>query len=229
MRTLIRLGLVAGVLVATTAVRAYPNFNATQGILAVPTAEIAPMGTLGGAADVLFQDDTTLNARVVLGLTPTVEAGAGLIIGEDTAFGLTGKLVLPITPGGFTWGLGASLIAADNDDGFQLFFTGTRPFGSVGIAGAQLLGTLGVSFTDIEDVSAIRPFLGAQLRLGAGTELASEFIFEAGDFDESIFSILLRQRFSERVSGQLGLTNALGFTGREDSDFFLGLGYAFGG
>lgn len=229
MRTLILLGLVTGVLTAMTAGQAYPNLTATQGILAVPTADITPVGALDGAVDVLFQDNTTVNARAVLGLAPVFEAGAAVTAGHDTSFGVTGKFLTPIAIGGFAWALGASFVTGSGDagDGTQIFATGTRPFGG-GTAGTQLLGTIGVNFTDIASLDGIRPFVGAQWRLGHGTELASEFMLKTGDFDRSVFSLLARQRFSDQIVGQLGITNAVGFTTTNSHDLFLGLNYAFG-
>ena len=80
----------AGVALATAA-SAYPNFNATTGIIAVPTAFTVGSGAFIGAADVLFADDLTLNARAIYGVTDRLELGASLTAGTDTAFGVTGS------------------------------------------------------------------------------------------------------------------------------------------
>lgn len=214
--------VVATLIMAVLAARAYPNLNATSGIMAVPTAIVVPAGDAMWAADVLFQEDTTVNGRVVFGLAERLEVGAGFIAGEDTAFGLNAKYRLPAMIAGFAWAAGITGIFGDDiDEGMQIYATGTRPF-EFG-DGMTLLGTLGVNFTDVDTASAVRPFIGGQLQLGGGTEINGEFVFETGDFDESITSLFVRHRFSDRIVGQVGFTNAFGFTGVSDHDIFIGL------
>jgi hypothetical protein len=218
--------LLLAALTMTTAAWAYPNLNATSGILAVPTAVVVPAGDTQWAGDVLFQDDTTINGRVTYGLTDRLEVGAGVIIDGDTVVGLNAKYRLPGDIGGFTWAAGATLITgSDVDDGFQIYAAGTRPIPWGSASGMALLGTIGVNFTDIDTASAVRPFIGAQLQLGTGTEIGAEFVFETGDFNESISSLLLRHRFNDFISGQVGFTNAFGFTGTQDHDIFLGVAF----
>lgn len=211
---------------------AYPNLNATTGILAVPTASMVGDGAFVGAADILFQNDTLINARAVYGVSDQFELGAGIIAGNDTAIGVTGKIGLAgLDIGGFSWAGGASLISGSDSltgDGWQIFFTGTKPFGSGGVEGATLLGTVGIGFTDIDQASALRPFVGAQLRLSPRTEIDGEFVFETGDFDESILSLFIRHQMTDDFSVQAGITNATGFTGSEDHDLFVGGSWAFG-
>jgi hypothetical protein len=211
-------------------VQAYPNLSATTGILAVPTAATVSAEEFVGAADILFFDDTTINARIVYGLTNQFEVGAALIAGTDTAFGVNGKYRTGLMLAGFDWAVGASLITgSDVGDGMQVYFVGTRPIGLAQAGVANLIGTIGVNFTDLDsDISGIRPFIGAQLRVATATEVAGEFVLEAGDFDDSIFSLLVRQQLNPRLTGQLGLTNAFGLTGTDNTDFFLGAAYAFG-
>ena len=214
---------------ASLRIWAYPNLNATTGILAVPTAEVVRARTISWAGDVLFFDDTTLNARAIYGLTDRLEVGAGVIVGNDTALGVSAKYYTGVDVGGFTWALGATLITGNEvGDGTQLYLAGSRPFGVQQENGTGLVGTVGVNFTDLENRSALRPFVGAQLRLDTATEVAGEFVLESGDFGDSIFSLLVRQQLSDRLTGQLGLTNAYGFTGAENGIFFIGAAYALG-
>ena len=209
---------------------AYPNFNATTGILAVPTAETVNAGDLSWAGDILFFDDTTFNGRVIYGLTDQLEVGAGVIVGSDTAIGVSAKYYTGLTIGGFACALGLTMITGDQvGDGTQIYVAGTRPFGVQEENGTGLIGTVGVNFTGVEGSSAFRPFAGAQLRLDTATEVAAEFVLESGDWGDSIFSLLVRQRCSDRLTVQIGLTNAFGFTGTDNLDFFFGAAYTLGG
>lgn len=220
-------GVALSLAFASLGVFAYPNLNATTGILAVPTAETVSARTAIWAGDALFMHDTTLNARFIYGLTENLEVGAGVIAGADTAIGLTAKYHAPTKTAGYDWALGASVITGNQvGDGTQIFLSGTRPFGVKEENGTGLKGTIGLTFTDIDSASAFRPFVGAQLRLDTKTEVAGEFVLESGDFGNSIFSLLLRQQLNNRLTGQLGFTNAYGFTGAEDSSFFIGAAYA---
>jgi len=184
---------------------------------------VVPVGDSQWGADLLFQNDTTINGRITFGLAERLEVGAGVAIDGDTVLGLNGKYRLPGVIGGFNWAVGVTLITgSDVDDGFQIYAAGTRAIPWSGSGDNSLLGTIGVSFTDIDTSSAVRPFVGGQLQLGTGTEIAAEFVFETGDFDESITSLFLRHRFSDRLAGQIGFTNAFGFTGSQDHDIFIG-------
>jgi hypothetical protein len=119
-----------------------------------------------------------------------------------------------------------TLITGDQvGNGTQIYVTGTRPFGVHEENGTGLFGTVGVNFTDVDNRSVFRPFVGAQLRLDTSTEVAGEFVLESGDWGDSIFSLLVRQRLSDRLTGQLGLTNAFGFTGSDNLAFFVGAAY----
>ncbi len=207
------------------AAEAYPTLSATSGILAVPTAVVVPAGDSQWAGDALFQSDTTLNGRFVYGLTGNIEVGVGAVIDGDTLLGVNGKLRMGTMLGGFNWALGAAVSTGGDANGWQIYATGTRPIPWGSASGATLLGTIGLSLTDIDTASAVRPFVGAQLQLGGGTEIGGEFVFETGDFTESITSLLVRHRFSDYISGQVGFTNAFGFTGNQDHDLFIGLAF----
>jgi hypothetical protein len=221
MRLSTLLVLVAVLGLATALVQAYPNLNATSGILAVPTAVVVPAGDSQWAADVLFLDDTSLNGRVVYGLSDRLEIGAGIVTGEDTVFGANIKLRMPTTLGAFNWALGATFSDADaGGSGFQLYGTGTRTFG---LGGNDLITTLGLSYTDVDSATALRPFIGGQLQIMTGTELDAEFVLDSGDFDESVESFLLRHRFNDFIAGEAGFTNAFGFAGTSSHDLFLGV------
>lgn len=219
-------GMLVVILAIATAAWAYPNLNATSGILAVPTAVVVPAGDNQWAGDVLFQNNTTFNIRGTYGLTDNLEVGAGVAVDGDTVLGLNAKYRLPTMIGGFNWAAGATYITANKgDSGFQVYAAGTRAIPWGGMSGVALLGTLGVNFTDIDTASAVRPFVGAQLQLAGGTEIDGEFVFETGDFDESISSLLVRHRFNDLISGQVGFTNAFGFTGVQDHDIFVGVAF----
>jgi len=217
--------VVALVLLAVSSIAfAYPNLGATTGIVAVPTAEITDTGAFLGAADIQFLDVTSINVRAIYGLAANWEVGAGLIFNEDdTQLGLNAKFRLPIEMAGMGWAIGASYTMASDNNGTQIYFAGSRPIEMAGVTGASLLGTIGLSFTDIEELSALRPFIGAQLRFPSETEIAAEFVLEGGDFGDVISSFVIRQTFGGGWKGELGITNAIGFAGASDHDLFVGI------
>jgi hypothetical protein len=226
MGSILRFLSAAALLGLTTIALAYPNFNATTGIIGVPNGIIQENGTFIGAADIVFIEDTLINARVVYGLTDNLEVGAVLNLGDDFAFGLSGKYRLPVTPTAGAWAIGLSF--ADTDEGgsgFQAFIVASRSL-TGDMTNLDLLGTLGATFTDFEGTSGFRPFVGAQLMLPNDFEIGGEFELEMGDFTESIISIVVRRQFSPTIGAEIGFTNASAFFGTSDHDLFLGINIA---
>lgn len=218
--------LAAAVLALATAGLAYPNFNGATGIISVPNAMIQTNGAFFGAADVIFFDDAEINARAVLGLTSNLEVGAVLSLGDNTGFGVSGKYRLPMTAGTAAWALGLQFADSnDSGSGFQVYVVASRALTGTG-TGMDLLGTLGATFTDFEDTSGFRPFIGAQLMLPQAFEIDGEFELETGDFTDSVFSLGVRKQFSPRFGGEIGLTNARGFLAEGDTSVFIGINIA---
>ena len=228
MRTLYSLLMAVAFVSMGMLAQAYPNLNASSGLLAVPTAEIVAPGNVVAAVDIVAHDDTSINGRVIVGVTPFLEIGAGVIAGEDTGVGLSAKLALPSTVLGFKPALGVSFINGDVGDGTQVFLVGTRSFSSQDMDTGRLTGTIGINFTDIKSASAVRPFVGAQLRVGSRTEIDGEFVLKTGDFSRSIHSLFIRHAIDDTWKLQTGFTNAVGFTGSSDTNFFVGTAYTWG-
>lgn len=222
-------GLLLGLLALGSLAQAYPNVLATSGIVGVPTTQTVPRGVLVGAADVFFFDDASTAFRAVYGLGENFEVGAVLTAGEDETLGATIKYAFPAGVSGVRWALGASLLTADErDDGTQFFFLGSIPLTITPNQTFSFSGTAGVNLTDVGDDSALRPFVGAQMFLGA-TEIAAEFEFEADDLgSDAVFSILARRNLGAGFSGQIGFSNAFGFGASGDNAIFLGASYNFG-
>ena len=216
---------ISGLLLAgAIAAIAYPNFNATTGLVGVPNANIVAPGAIDGAADLVFFDDTFVNVRGVIGLSPRLEGGIGGVIGHDSGVLLNLKYQFASRPAGFTTAFGTSFVSAsDSGSGWQAYLVGTQQLAPGGI-----YGTLGVSFTNLDHASAIRPFVGAQWVLGGGTEVGGEFELESGSLGRSVSSLYLRHLFTPRLSGQIGFTNANGFVGNRNHDLFVGASLAFG-
>ena len=224
-----RLLVVALALALATAGFAYPNFNATTGIVGVPNALTVAGGAFIGAADISFQDDTQVILRAIYGLGPNFEVGGLIGLGDNNSFGVTGKYRFQFLGPSLDTAVGLSFADADEaGSGFQLFLVGSRMILGEPDEDMSILGSLGVTFTDFEELSGILPFVGAQLMLPGNLEVCGEFVLEAGDFTESIFSLLLRKQFTETWAAQVGFTNATGFLGTGDSDLFIGASYAFG-
>ncbi len=209
--------------------QAFPNLNATTGLLAVPTAGVVPEGNFVGAADVVLGHNTTFNGRMIYGLTDRLEIGGGVIADDNTAVTLDAKLALPGTLAGFAPAIGIGYINGQAmDSGTQLYFVGTRAFTAKQQGAGSLLGTVGLNFTDLDSASAFRPFVGGQLGLGARTELDGEYVFATGDFRHAIHSLFIRHSVSNRMSVQAGVTNAYGFTGSAHNNVFIGAAFSWG-
>lgn len=214
-------------LLLALAAGAYPNFTGLSGVVGTPNALTAPRGSFTGAASLLFADDSTLLVRGLYGAMDRLEVGGVLVDGEDEALGIGAKYRLPLATTAGSLSVGLSLVDSDaGGTGTQAFIVGSRSLGGVS-QGSTLLGSLGLTFTDLEDQTGLRPFVSAQLILPANTEVAGEFELEAGDFSESIFSLVARHRFTRALRAELGLSNAIGFVGTDDQDLFLGLAYDF--
>ena len=229
MRTLYLLLVAVAFVMLGIQAQAYPNLNASTGLLAIPTAGLVAPGNVVVAVDVLSHNDTTVNGRIIIGVAPFLEIGAGFIGGEDSATGISAKLALPNKIAGFHSAVGLTIINGDAiGDGTQVYLVGTRVLTARDIDTGRLTGTIGINFTDIHTASAVRPFVGAQLRLGTRTEVDGEFILKTGDFSHSIHSLFVRHTINNTWSLQTGFTNAVGFTGSADNNYFVGASYAWG-
>lgn len=229
MRTFYLLLVAAAFVMLGTQAHAYPNLNASTGLLAVPTADLVAPGNVVAAVDVLSHNDTTFNGRVIIGVAPFLEIGAGVIGGEDTASGISAKFALPNNIAGFTPAVGLTIINGNAiADGTQVYLVGSRVFTADDIDTGRFVGTVGVNFTDIDTASAFRPFVGGQFSVNDRTEIDGEFVLESGAFSRSIYSVFIRHALNDVWSVQTGITNAVGFTGSADSDYFLGTSYSWG-
>lgn len=222
--------LAAAFLAGAVMVVAVPNFSATTGVIGVPNAHVVPSGQLVGAVDAVFFNDTILNGRLVYSLTPRFEGGIGVVVGDEDGVIVNGKYQFTAPVAGFTTALSATYSTANNaGNGWQVYLVGTRPMLRTAAAGGnQLYGTPRVSFTDLEDASAVRPFAAAQWLLNGRTEIGAQFMLESGDFAKSISLLYLRQTFSPALTGQIGITSANGFIGDSDHDLFAGFACIFG-
>ena len=229
MRKLMLAGTMMVLVALATITHAYPNLSATTGVVGTPTADTVGLNNVDWAADILFFDSTTGNGRVVYGLTDRLEVGGALILGEDTGFTIGAKYKLYTIPRSFSWAVGGAINGADHrQSGSQWYVVATKPISSRRVSGSSMQGSLGLNYTDTQAGNGIRPFLNVQLFFGTDTEISGEYQFKNGDaFGEAITSAVFRQRLSGRLTGEIGLTNADGFTGRDDTDVFAGVAYTF--
>ena len=207
---------------------AYPNLNGLTGIVAVPNAYLQDERTLSAAADVLFLDTTTLNVRALYGLSNRFEVGALAVFAEDTGVGASLKYQFGQIPGDIMWAAGISVNGVTHgNSGTQIFVVGTKAFPVKQVTGCQVLGSVGINFTNVEDTDT-QLFVGAQVGIASGTELGGEYEFSASSpFDHPIVSLVVRHQFGERFVGEAGFTNANGFFGEENYAPFLGIGSTF--
>ncbi len=228
MKRLWSLGMMAAVLAAMSAAPAYVNLNGATGIISLPNANTVGANNFSAAADVLFFDSTRVVGRAAYGITNHLEVGGAISAGSDSYYGLAAKYQVPLTPLGFNWAVGGSAFHATNgNNSEQLYVAGTRPFPFSGTTGVTFYGTLGANLTWLDSDAGLRPFLGGQLLLGPRTQIDGEVQFDTGSFDErTTLSLGARQVFSPVFSGQIGLTNSVGFLGSGEHSAFVGLSFS---
>jgi len=221
-------GITITLLALAAAGYAYPNLSATTGVVGTPTADVVGQKVTDWAADLLFFDTTTGNGRVIYGVTDRLEVGGALILGNDTGFDVGAKYKLYTIPRSFSWAVGGILEGANHErSGSQWYVVATKPISSRKVQGSEMQASLGLNYTDIDSGNGLRPFLNVQLFFGADTEISGEYQFKNGDkFGDAITSAVFRQRFSGRWTAEIGLTNATGFMGSDDTDVFAGISYA---
>jgi len=98
--------------------------------------------------------------------------------------------------------------------------------------GTRMLGSLGLMYLKVDpdgasSMSLARPFVGIEFAGVGGTTLGIEYRWKDTDIDmKSVFSAVLRHRFSPAVEAEIGTTNAgPSGIGLDDQDFFLRVGY----
>jgi len=230
MKGLLTLGVFAAMLAAAGTVLAYPTFNGATGLVALPNAATVTAGSVVGAGDLVFTNDTMFVGRLQYGLDSNLEIGAMVSTGTVEGVGVNAKYRFSATPGNFNWAVGGAYVPVnDNDNGLELYLVGTRAFGG-STRGGSVLGTIGLHYINFNDDSALVPFLGAQLPLNAASEIAAEIQFnDGGLLHRTLGSVAFRHQFTPALSGQIGITNAVGLTAAHDSNVFAGLKYNFAG
>ena len=225
MKYLYTLGIIAAVLTFGSVAMAYPTLNAETGIVALPNALTADNGSIVGAADLLFADENTLKARMLLGLTDRSEVGVSLSTGAVDGISISGKYRFTDGPASFNLAGGGSITLANHDSTvLDLYLVATQSFSVNPQSGKAMLGTFGVHFVNVRGDNTLRPFIGAQFPLGTQTELAAELQFNSGD---PIASAVIRHQLSTSITGQIGITNATGFGDTRSGRVFIGAQYAF--
>jgi len=216
MKCLFTLGIIATMLTFGGVAMAYPTFNGETGMVAMPNALTADNGSFIGAADLLFSNNqNSLKARALYGLSDRSEVGASLASGIVDGVGITAKYRLTDDPGRFTLAGGGSLTLADQDKtALDLYLVGTQAFTVRTDSDNPLLCTFGIHFVDLDNDNTLRPFFGAQLPLSDATRLIAEYQPKGGNiFKDPLTSVVLRHQFTSTWTCQAGLTNATGYGG----------------
>lgn len=252
--------LVAAVVLALGAVAAgaYPTLGGATGLVALPTAEVAPAGTVDLAVDYqktvarvsdIYEADVTFwPARIAAGIGQNLELWAGYSKIEVDESGFDDqklwnggvKLALPgESADKVALAIGGSLgkLETDEDDIdlTSAFLVATQRFameGSKGYTKASL-GLMWIQAGDPIDESLLKPFAGVEFVGESGASLGLEYRVKDDDLDaKAVFSAVVRYPLAGAGSPlwmEAGMTNAaLGGLGGDDSDIFVGLGYRFG-
>lgn len=257
MKKMLSLGIaVALMAMACAAYAAYPTLLGPTGNGVLPTAAVQPAGQLSAALDLYNTDDddlgvgNTLPLRVVYGVTPNLEIGAGYTKvstdGDDiTMWNVNAKYATPVNLLGFAWSAGLVYGSADIAGGditaTQLYWVGDRTIALAENTPA-LNVTAGVNWTQIDPdggdtLDAFRFFGGVSAAITPKLTGSLEMQSAAGDFDEKpMGAITLRYAFTPALTAQVGYTNSfLGVIGNTDIDGeatynpFVGINYTFGG
>lgn len=227
-----------------------PSLLGPSGTGALPTAEIANTGTITVAGDYLDIDDTTL-WRAVYGFGDSFEISGAYVDMDASIFSLSAKYKLMATENSQT-AVGVLYGNADGDDepivttdsalraddmGFegdtdvwQIYAAHTVSLMPETETSIGLIGTVGANWTDISDVDdALRFFASVEAKKGPAS-LAAEYQTKKSAIEsDPIFSFVARYKFANGFAAQAGWTNSFGIVGWDESRFFGGVSYTFGG
>lgn len=229
MKNVYTLGILAAALTFGSMAMAYPTFNAETGIVALPNALTAERSSVVGAADVLFDNEDTVKARILYGYTDRLEMGASLSVGIVDGVNVSTKYRITDGQGKFNMAAGGALTLANHDQtALDLYLVGTQAFSLGNASSNPLLGSFGLHFVNLNDDNTLRPFIGVQIPLGNYTQLAAEYQFKDGSiFIKPLTSVVLRQQLTPAWTGQVGVSNATGFGATGDTRLFVGAQYTF--
>jgi len=248
----IGLVLLAAALLAVCAVgaSAYPTNDGTTGIVTLPTAEIAPQGTLDLAfADMPNgpSDDRYLFNRLNVGIAKNVELSVGYTKGDDKdsyyyddfvtggvkyRFLTQAKNKVDLAIGGSlgkeTWYYGKMTVN-------KAFLAASKDFSLDPSMSLTCRGTVGVMYNQFKEGDwsdqFTKPYVGIELMGKQGISLSAEYRWRDSDWDDddALFSSVLRYRFPKLPLWiEAGTTNGEWIGNSWDNQRgFYGVGYTF--
>jgi hypothetical protein len=134
---------------------------------------------------------------------------------------------------------GGSMYGTGDFDVFKAYIVATKDFTPMtgqawewSEGGVRMLGSVGLMYTKLspdqgDSMSMSRPFVGLEFLSAKATALGLEYRWKDDDIDmKSVFSAVLRYRFSPVIEAEIGTTNAgPAGIGLDDQDFFVRVGY----
>lgn len=233
MKKLFCLGLAMAL---SSAAFAYASLTGPTGLVNVPTAAVEPAGQISVAIDgVDTKDNVTVPVRVLYGAMENLEVGASASFQDkDEVFGLNAKYQTPLAIAGFNWAGGAqyaryNLNAKDDDELWQLYWTGTREFTEATDTMPSFTGTVGVNWTKFENFDGkFRAFAGLKAGFANNFSLTAEVQSDSDIDEDTLWSVVGRYSITPVLGAQVGYTNGFETMATDDSEVFAGISYVFG-
>jgi hypothetical protein len=247
--------VVAALLAGLTAVMAepvsyptYPSWGGPTGVVTLPTAKVAPQGSIKLAADNRVEaEDSTLASRLCVGIAKHIELSAGYQTFDnpwddrDWTVGLKLGLLsqeksgVDVAIGGGYNHVWWDSDWTDEENITNAYLAVSKEF-KMPECSTQLRATIGgIYYKDEEegweDYDFTRPFIALELMGAEGWNLGAEYRWADDWWDyENVVSAVLRYQPPTRPFWvEIGTTNSpwVGF-GEKANKFFFGAGYALG-
>jgi len=232
------------------AAAASSSLEGPTGIVNVPNTAVPDPGT--GDLAITWQDldeataglDSRTVVRGVYGIAPKWEVGALYWKAKDTedlkAWGANVKYLVMREPEqqfGLALGLAYEKVKDTTVDlKWTRYYAVLSKKLSMPQEGAEsgigeitgLIGIVGDSLKDGTSESEANLMLGLEAKLRGGTYVGLEWRDKWKDSGKSIFSAVVRHKFTPKIGAEVGITNSDGPFGEEKKKIFVGVSYLFG-
>lgn len=235
MKTLLTLGMAAGLLISACAAYAYPSLIGPTGTGALPTAAVVPAAQLDLAGDFYNTDPSnSFPVRAVYGASENLEIGAGYtFLDGANSWLLNAKYATKADLAGFKVSVGATYDNFSDIDinDTQVYLVGDQKF-KMG-NDKDLTASVGVIWSQSNfnpgSIDVIRIFGGIQVPIADKCNLVGDIQSSNSNFGDAdpLYSIALRYDAAKNLQAQVGLTNTGGVFATPDSNIFAGVNFQF--
>lgn len=235
MKTLLTLGMAAGLLISACAAYAYPSQIGPTGTGALPTAAVVPACQIDLAGDFINTDtNATFPVRAVYGATDNLEIGAGYSFLDDANSWLfNAKYATKADLAGFKVSVGATYDNFSDLDinDTQVYLVGDQKF-KMG-NDKDLTASVGVIWSQSNfnpgSIDVIRVFGGIQVPIAEKVSFVGDIQSSNSNFGDAdpLYSIGLRCDAAKNLQAQVGFTNSAGVFAIPEGNLYAGLNFSF--